>query len=92
MQPARRGRPSMPAPTTGRATARGAAAAVARLLVPGLAVAALAVGVAAAPARPDPDSGLMRIFPAVRVQAAGGPAGGLTPKQVRHRATTPARC
>ena len=84
MQPARRGRLSIPGTMTGRATARGAAGpGIARVLVPGLAVAALVVSVAAAPARPDPDSALVGIFPAVRVQAADGPAGGLTPEQVR---------
>jgi subtilase family serine protease len=35
------------------------------------------------PARPHPGPSPVRIFPAIRVQTASGPAGGLTPRQVR---------
>jgi len=95
MQPAQRGGPPAPAPTaggsggssprastTGRARVRRAAS---LLLGPGLAVAALVASTGAAAGSAQSDSGIspVRIFPAIRVQAAAGPAGGLTPRQVR---------
>ena len=60
-----------------------------RALLPGLAATALLGGLSTVPAGHDESAaGQVRIFPAIRVAAASGPAGGLTPRQVRRAYNT----
>ena len=97
MQPAQDGGPSV-LTMTGRGLPRPAVARLLALRLTVAALVAIAVvastgvattgvattGVATTgPARPHPGLSPVRIFPAIRVQAAAGPAGGLTPRQVR---------
>jgi subtilase family serine protease len=80
-----RGRSSRPVTMCGRVLpARRALTGASRAFLPGLAAAALLGGFGPVPAaRVQTAAGPVRIFPAIRVAAASGPAGGLTPRQVR---------